>query len=272
MTDIISHVCAEEALILPACAMELIFECLDPCDLARMAQTSTVWKRIVYRKSVWQKKNYKFRKDSGLLQEKVPTYARHIGTPTRFCYLNWLCRKCMKYSAHDPLPLPLQQISDPEKFMEATYTYWKRHGSPCFVKTHHELQDLLLIPLPVSLSRVDKQRILCRLLESDSGSTNAYCHYLNYQRDRLGVSIGMPSREGITDSTDPLNRFREATHKILCARRTAINEEMRRQMERHHASLTALARHGFSEFETNDTWFARKGLAVWCAATFVYKK
>lgn len=274
MTDRISHVpTVHRSLVLPAPAMERIFDFLNSCDLALMAQTCAVWKRIVYRKSVWQKKNFNYHDPHMILHDRIPTHARHIGITTRFCYLHWLQEKTMLFSIHDSLPIYLQHITDPEKFMKATYKYWQRHGCPCYVKEHHELQDLLIVPFPASFSKAEKQRVLYRLIDSSfSTSMNAYAHYLACEGGRMDYTHTIPTMETVRNGLDPLQKFRAEAHKIICARLEAINVAIHTYAGRYHACMTALTRRGFSEFENNDTWYNRDRDAVWSTAGFLYKK
>jgi len=74
------------------------------------------------------------------------------------------------------------------------------------------------------------------------------------------------------DASDPLHRYMLEVNVATSARIAAVNAAILAQAARHRACITALARHGHSEFETNDAWFARERESVWGTAGFSYKK
>lgn len=239
-----------------------------------MAQTCRTWQRIVYRKSVWAEKNVQYRRHSMLILDKVPARARHIGTPTQFCFLHWLKEK--SYIAHgrsDPFPVHILHISDPKMFLKAAHGYWKRNGCPCVVHEHHKLQDLMRMPFPASFSKTDKQRVLCRLLETPScGVRNVYNKYLECQTSMLGSTLGIAPIGIIPDTSDPLHRYIMEVHTTLQTRMEAINAATLTKTAVYQSCISALARRGHSEFTINDTWYARERDAAWSIAGFVYKK
>jgi hypothetical protein len=268
------HQTMASEIILPTPAMESIHSFLDARDLATMAQTCKTWQRIVYRKSVWTEKNISYRSAPILTFGSVPPHARHLGTPTETCFLNWL--KNSKYiMTEDLLPVYIEHNADPAKFMKATRAYWMRHGCPCEIPEHHRLQDMLRIPFPRDFSKADRQRVLHRLIiPSESTSYNVYSHYLELLNRKLsrGGTLRVPSMGIIPDASDPLHRLWVASDAMLRARYDAINAAVAERCAKNSASFTALARHGRTEFEANDVWFVRERDAVWSTAGFSYKK
>jgi hypothetical protein len=257
---------------LPAPAMESILSFLDAQGLATMAQTCRTWQRIVYRKSVWTVNNISYRSAPTLLHATAPPHARHIGTPSEICFLYWLQCKAKIYTG-DPVPVYIEHIAEPAKYIKAARAYWIRHGCQCKIAEHHRLQDLFRTPFPREFSKADKQRVLHRLImPSESTTYNVYCHYLELLNRHLSGSLHTPPMGIIPDSSDPLHRLWMATDCMLRARYDTINAVAAERCAKNNASFTALVRHGHAEFEANDVWFTRERDSAWSAAGFSYKK
>lgn len=257
-----------EPLVLPPAAMEAVFNFLDPSDLAHMAMTCSVWRKIVYRKSVWERHCLVYNDAPHVLHTNVPAGARHNGSPSKACFLSWFVSQM-----HEKLPLSILRAESPEVYIRSAWKYWKRNRCPCVIRNHHNVYDLLKIPFPSSLSKTDQRRILCRLLILPTSPTrNAYSFYVDRQRYTV-PSISIPSLvEEDKDSSDPCHRYLYAANLVNRARLEKLN----RLIQIFHACCTAssykLQCRGSHEFDNNDTWYKHDQTAAWEAASFSYKK
>jgi hypothetical protein len=252
--------------------MEKVLSYMDCSDYARMAQTCNTWRRIVYRKSVWKPFNVNYRVFPDLLLEMPPQGARHIGSPTHACFLNWLVKTTNFRS--ETIPISYERIGDPKKFIESMRRHWHRSGYPCLIKDHFNIYDLLRLPFPSSMSSSDKKRILYRIVSASySTFRNAYAHYIELQRNYLHSVLIVPHIVSDDEhSSDPLHRYRFAALSQQRSRMEKINTVLRSTFDMYDGCMIALMHHGFSEFDVNDTWYKANREAVWSIAGFSYKK
>lgn len=265
---------SEILLSLPAPAMERILSFFDSADYAVMAQTCNSWRRIVYRKSLWDRWNTVYRPNISLLHTSVPKGARHVGAPSKICFLAWL-QEQTKFGTEpsDGLSVVVRHIGDHSVFLKAAYGQWKRARCPCTVLNHHKIYDLLRLPMPASFTKTDQRRILCRLIKlSECARSNAYSHYLYMQHQHLIRTIVMPPLDLPEEPSDPFNVYCRQTQAAVRARNTAINALVQKIIEKYTASSSALARRGKAEFENNDRWYETEHGRIWDTAGFTYKK
>jgi hypothetical protein len=250
---------------LPSAVMTRVFSFLDPRDLAQMSQTCTTWKRIVYRKSVWDNFNVTYRDLPDLIYKVPPRGARHIGSPSHTCFLNWLC--------NDPLTINIMRTYDEKDFITKAHRYWHRCGSPCLIKDHHNIHDLLILSLSESFSKTDVKRILYRIISiSSKKNLNAYAHYIELQQNKLPHTLHLPHVTSDDEhSSDPLHRCRFAALSTKRSRIIEINTQLRSAYNKFDECKNAVMYHGLSEFASNDIWYSSNYEAVWNIAGFSYK-
>jgi hypothetical protein len=250
---------------LPSAVMTNMFSFLDPCDLAHMSQTCKTWKRIVYRKSVWENFNVTYRDFPDLIYKVPPRGARHIGSLSHTCFLNWLC--------NDPLTVNIMHMYNQKEFIAKARRYWHRCGSPCLIKDHHNIHDLLMVSLSESFSKTDAKRILCRIISiSSKKNLNAYAHYIELQQQHLRHMLHLPHVTSDDEhSSDPLHRLRFATLSMQRLRMMEINTQLSSAYNKLDECKNAIMYHGISEFASNDIWYSSNYEAVWNIAGFSYK-
>lgn len=261
----------DNELILPALPMERILTFFDAADCAKMAQTCVTWKRIIYRRSLWEPWCLTYKVYPDLLINVPPRGARHIGAPSKACYYNWLV-KIFNFRM-DMFPLSVERKQDPNMFLESMYVYWIRLGSPCLIREHVRIQDLLRIPFPESLSKTEQKRILCRLVSKNISLTrNIYSHYIELQRNNLNPMLVIPHINSEDEtSPDPFHRYRHAALSVQRARLEKMNTLVRAEFDKYDTAAIALMRHGISEFDLNDTWFRTQSTSVWSIACFTFR-
>lgn len=259
------------SLQLPSVAMDLILSFCDATDLARLAQVSKVWQRIVYRKSVWQHMSYEYMADHEILLSVPPRGARHIQAHSNACFIRWL--RNMRFGDHSfALPEYIHHTEDPKKFLERAHKFWIEHGRPCFIQEHHHIADLLIAPLPKTLSKADRSRILFRLVKPKKAvSKNVYATYLLTEL----IEITWAYHELAPPAPPPAGSDPYAQHKFKTRMMLRERAEHLRSFEEavravYTRSTQLLTAHGIALFDTNDSWFAKNRDAAWSAAGFSY--
>jgi hypothetical protein len=255
-------------MFLPPLVMEKVLSYFDTADCARMAQTSETWRRIVYRKSMWEKSCISYKSFPDLVLEVPPRGARHIGMTSKLCFMHWLMK--VYHYRMDTLPLSLERRTDPSDFLAAFFRLWNRCGCPCIIKDHHQLTDLLRLPFPSSISKSEQKRILYRLISyNTSPIKNAYSHWVELQRNYLNPILVIPHVVSDDESSsDPLHRYRYAVLSVQRARLEKINWMLRITYDKYDACSNALMRRGNAEFETNDSWYRSNHEVLWGVAGF----
>jgi hypothetical protein len=255
-------------LFLPPPAMEIVLSYMDSSDCARMAQTCETWRRIIYRKSIWEKSCISYKSFPDLVLEVPPRGARHIGSVNQSCFLHWLMK--VYHYRMDMFPLSLERRADPSDFLSTLYRLWKRCDCPCLIKEHHIISDLLRTPFPSTISKSEQKRILYRFVSYNvSPIKNAYSHWVEIQRNYLNPILVIPHVVSDDESSsDPLHRYRFAALSIQRARLEKINGVVRGADDKYDASSNALLRRGNAEFENNDAWYRSNRATAWSVAGF----
>lgn len=251
---------------LPAPAMSRVFTFIDPIGLAKMAQVSKTWTRIVYRTSVWASYTRVFKPHNkyphDLLCARVPHNARHIGEPDSSCFHYWLL-----YTDRDMLPAYFKTIDDPSAYYRTLHTYWAREKKPCLRLIHHKMTDILRVPLPPTISESDLKYITFRIYESPSDTRNKYSAFL---ASRFATLETMPRRatspHGAT-GTDLLSRLCVDYEKTCGLRADFIDKMMRKYALVYERARRTLYTRSCAEFESNDDWYKRCS-TVWDDAAF----
>jgi hypothetical protein len=254
---------------LPGAAMRHISDFLDPIGKAKMAQTSRAWRTIAYRPSTWEKHLWVIAPhNSGpdVWLDSIPTNARHIGEPTKLCFVHWahqvLARKVS-------VPRQINYHTDAKLQLKALYTYWCENGRPCIHINHHLWTDVFRgrAWLP-DLSPADTQRIMQRLIRpyDPRSLTNAYAKWVKMQ---VKAILPFPHRE-IDLSTDVrsavLTSIMQKIHQKETALKTVLGERWTAMITALNAAGTALTRISSETFEHNERECMKD--AIWDAVAF----
>jgi hypothetical protein len=263
-------------MILPSVIMDGVFEYFDTVDLARIAQVNKAWRAIVYRKSVWATKYWSLKREPGVVVDKVPKDARHIGAPHSLCFATWLF-KTFEHRG-ERLPIHLLHTEDSNKFILEARKFWNARGRPCTILDHHEPTHLLTMKFPKSMTLSDKKRILARLIKPSIRGLHRDTHeYSRYIQHMLCASrgcvwdfaepINAPNPEE-KNAADPLLRYRYEAQAMLFDRFKAVETYKERVYATYTSSILALRTHGLSEFTGNDTAFQKTPDDAWADAAF----
>lgn len=261
-----------DELFLPSLVMEKVLSYMDTTDYAHMAQTCNTWRRIIYRKSLWEKECFTYKSFPDLVLDVPPCGARHIGAVRRACFLHWLEK--VYHFRMDMFPLSLERRTDANDFLTAIYRYWKHHDRPCLIKEHHNIHDLLRVPFPKTFTKTEQKRILYRFVSQNVSATkNAYSHYIELQRNHLNPILVIPHVVSDDESSsDPLHRYRFTVLSVQRERREKINTYVRRAFDMYDYCANSLLRRGVAEFETNDAWYHSTHDTLWGTAGFTYRR
>jgi hypothetical protein len=263
-------------MILPSAVMDGVFEYFDAADLARLAQVNKAWRSIVYRKSVWANKYWTLKHEYGVVLEKIPRDARHVGKPNALCFITWLF-KTFEFNNELTLPIYLLHSTDSAKFIKNAHAYWSKCRCPCVIMDHHEPTDLLIMRFPKSMDLSDRKRILARIIKPSTRTLHRSAHeYSRYIQHMLYSSresicsttlIHTPNPDD-KDAADPLRRYRYDARRIQSDRFEAVVAYKERVYAAYTASITALRTHGICEFDINDAAFEKSRDLAWTHAAF----
>ena len=230
---------------------------LDPKGLAKVAQVSTEWKRLVYRPSVWRALRWRQRNHEHFYRsEHLPTYIRHIGEQTDLCFTSWLASKLRHdnemYMAH--MPRKLQLLTNVGDFMSGMKNYWMSRGKPCPHAHHHLWSDVLRTRAYLqSLPSNDITRLHCRLVEYPESETNQYRYWLTeHLQDLSRCDIHSITPLEQPASEDILKILARKAEETTLERRQAYWKIREKNKQKYHDSIRALARVSRHEFETNE--------------------
>jgi hypothetical protein len=246
------------SLSLPAPAMVRIFEYMDPLMLARMAQVSKTWMRIVYRTSVWDPYCITFKERTKLprhiLQSRVPPDARHIGEPDSSCFHHWLIHtELAEFNKR------FAGIDDPRTYYIALREYWNQRKKPCLQLIHHKMSDVLKISLPSKLA--DIKYIAFRIYKNVvNDKRNAYYTYISLRFCVL-ETLRRYTPHTIEDRGDLLTSLYESMEKTSNERADYIDAFMKNYYMSYKLAGRAVSARSVAEFSANEEWFRRN--AVW---------
>lgn len=255
-------------LCLPNPVMEIVLSYMDTSTYAQMAQICSTWMRIIYRKSLWDKECLTYKPFPDLMFDVPPKNARHIGATRKVCFIYWL-KKVYPFRS-DMFPLGLERRIDANDFLVGIYRYWKRLNSPCLIKEHHKISDLLRIPLPNTISKTEQKRILYRVINQHVSSTkNSYACYIELQH--IYVTPFLVSPRVVNDDTissDPLHRYRSEVASVQQTRMAKLNTFIRNIFDTYSLCSNIIMRRGMAEFERNDIWYNSNRETIWALAGF----
>jgi hypothetical protein len=253
---------------LPPEISQRVLEYLSPCDLARMAQVSKPWKRVIYSNSCWKLHKYWDYADdlrtrvsdafySGL---DIPYGTRHIGEPTNVCFHDWLSLIMNKHDIGVHIPRHICECDDPVQKVKLYKKLWYHLKCPCIHTTHHKWYDVFKERGElIKLSPPDQQRVFyryCRLVtdKPETITTNPYVYWLtNHTKHSLHYNYSayqtLPSAPSSDHPADILayKRLVRSVKQIQY-----IATERKKVMDTFLACAKALSIHGKSEFTTKD--------------------
>ena len=191
--------------------MFLLVKYFDAQTWAKLAQVCTTWKKIAYRPSVWQ--NLEWRPKEAhrhlfLAKHEIPCNARHVGEPTKLCFLGW-AQTIHISRIHNNLPRQILTEADPVKKMAALHRIWQK-TKPCIHTGHHIWTDVFKGRAFLhDLTQAEVERLYYRLVEQHTSGTNAYHVYIDNR-----VAEAIQPLQGIEDpppiqSEDMLCMFEE---------------------------------------------------------------
>jgi len=147
----------------PADLVPLFLSFLDPPSLARVAQTSHAWNKLVYRDVIWApfvwrpklryERMFRIQKDS-----------KHIGEPHALCFLSWVLTE--QTSACCILP-SIAEEADADRYVRKAYKIWRAHKKPCPHICHYEWSSVFVgsIPTRTAAERLELQTQVCESAE-----------------------------------------------------------------------------------------------------------
>jgi hypothetical protein len=245
---------------LPNVILLNIVDFLDPKALAKTAQVSKEWRRLVYRPSVWLNLRWRERNyDYFYRSEYLPAHIRHIGEPTDLCFTAWLASKLRhtdeRFMANMPREIIL--LKNVNEFMRAMRKYWNSENKPCVHTHHHKWSDVLKCRTHLnSLTENDVTRIHYRLVNHpESDIMNQYRFWLTEHLGDLGrCNIHSISEMGTRESTDILHILTAKVDHTNQSRRGAYWKLRERAKQKYHDSIKALGNIGMVEFEENERY------------------
>ena len=256
-------------ITLPGAAMRQIADFLDPVGKAKMAQTSRAWRTIAYRPIAWEKHLWVTAPHSSgpdVWLDSIPTNARHIGEPTKLCFVHWahqvLARKVS-------VPRQINYHTDAKQQLKALYAHWSENGRPCIHTNHHQWTDVFRgrAWLP-DLGEADVQRIVQRLLRpyDPRATSNSYAKWITMQ---VKAILPFPHREmdlSVDVRSVALTSIMQKIHQKEAALTTVLSERWTTMIVALNAASTALARVSKTSFEHNERECKKD--EIWDAAAF----
>jgi hypothetical protein len=259
------------SILLPPNVMDHIFTFLDHASLGKMAQVSNSWKRLVYRKSVWERECWDLSQQAKLtiFLNVLASGARHYGEPTSLCFLYWLM--CSISSIESPLPICILRIKDHVRFVTESKKYWIEQKKPCKISNHFHVRDLLPFSYPSDFTQSDKIRLYHRLITSAisyRGCTNVYANFIQHRI--VNYSWTLPSAYIDSDvSDDPYKKYLNEVRYIRNERSAHINRVLSEPLiNTYNKSLRALNSCSAFEFQTNDALYKKDPVCAWEGAAF----
>lgn len=245
-----------------------VIQYLNADDLARLAQTNKAWKTYVYRSSVWNYRTWSMsptKTEHFFADGKIPSDARHTGTPTQQCFALWAQHM---HSCTESLPRAIVQEQDPERYMKLLRRYWDSYNRPCIIACHHRWYDVvkgrnLIADLPVA----EQERMRYRLIQYPRcpDTTNPYAAWLSARAAEMPVHWMVHTHLATIDPTaDPCKVLQLKWHNVMAKRNERIQAIVQALYDRYTSSATALSRRGKMLFELNDrTYKARYEELLW---------
>ena len=248
---------------IPSDVMPHIVSYLDMKDCAKMAMVSKTWNHCMYRNNVWG--NDRWNPQPGtigtvLLLQK---YAKHIGSPYKACFFNWLDSQRITLSE------PLSHY----------YRYWKQIGLPCLYLQHHRFEDTLIAKNTYKrLSAPDQLYIFHRFARYEIHEhTNRYSLLLQsllrefkyiQMHLTMGSSTAAAVATGAAPSDDLCTVFYTESSRILHTHQEELNTYLRQYIHRLKGCIQALESRGNAIWIQNEAAFARNPLSVWESVAF----
>jgi len=254
-------------ITLPATAMRHIADFLDPAGRAKMAQTSRAWRTIAYRPSAWEKHLWTpMAMGPDVWLDTIPSNARHIGEPTKLCFVYWAHQVLARKVA---LPRQINYHTDAKQQLIALYNYWSTNGRPCIHKNHHQWADVFRgrAWLP-DLSEADTHRLIQRVMRvyDTKSPANPYAKWIAMQ---VKTPLSFPHREidlSVDVRSSVLKSIMEKIHQKETALEAVLTERWTAMITALNAAGTALARVSMTAFEHNERDCKKDD--VWDAAAF----
>jgi hypothetical protein len=260
--------------VLPTSAMVRVFDFLDPVGLAVMARVSRSWRDLVYRNEPWQRFEFNIRPevaDSDIFVKSgsIPCDAHHIGTPSALCFQAWAQQPHI-----DRLPSAIVQTTDPRKYVQRLYTYWRMSGRPCIHVSHHHAAYVIRCASSwTALSPRDKQRFMYRVSGVFSTKeSSAYEGWLLAQRSHLTAETGhaAPKPADLTpqQKTDPFLVLKHGAALMTYERSELLKTRLNGLVTSLDSSRIMLMRRGKHVFEENERRYKTHLEEMWSAAAF----
>ena len=243
--------------------MGFVLEYMDNQSLARISQTSTAWRSVVYRTSVWQTWKPKARTAEYFYTNlSIPKDSHHNGEPTRLCFFSW-ATYILRHNILYDIPRGILAINNPVKFVDALYEFWSTQGQPCIHTNHHKWSHVFKNRSQIrALEMSEIERIGYRTTEfPTSHDTNPYRFWLmSYINSILPIHIGaIPSP---TDTTDILAVIYYNTKKVEYERFVEIGKRQEEHIEKFTHSIRMLAPLPTVEFTRNQRAFQKNRDAI----------
>ena len=258
---------------LPAPIMDAIVQYLNPSELARMAQVSKGWQKIVYRPSLWRRNMWRpaLRAPSGIFLKSVPADARHLGRPGPACFYMWLSSD----AATECLPRSVREISDVRAYTRAAADWWNANKRPCCVIHHHHLSDVLASPFPASASREDIKRLILRIaqLSGVGRENNTYAQWLgslhaDVEQTQIDYAMTLRGPPDSAPTTDPVELWLRASTATAKNKKLHAMKYISNTVEKLKNAVTALRGWSPTMFEANEKWYKDNFDALWGVCAF----
>ena len=241
--------------------MFTLIQFFDAQCMAKMAQVSKTWKKIVYRSSVWTNFSWKPKEKYRayfVTESEIPRTARHIGEPNAFCFQAWLQFKVETNIMND-ISHQLSNTHDPIAYMKKQ---WSKLKKPCVCIYHHIWTDVLRGSIFLNtLSQADRQRFYNRIIMQPTYTTNSYRMWLEEHIDKL-VSMEfqyneIPPQINTTNENDVMYVFQLFLQTKKQNLRRCIQEQITTLRHIYKNSHRALLKYGIHEFNSNENQYKR---------------
>jgi len=255
-------------LTLPTDVMIRILKCMDAPTKAKIAQTSSSWRAVIYRNSEWAFWVPRIEPVHRAAPTEVycgkfgiPKGSHHCGEPTKLCFMYWASQKLKYHIMHD-IPREILAIDNPKKCIDTLYKYWKHIKKPCLQVSHHKWSHVCTLSRFVPQTKESLEYLIHRTTEQHHSTTNPYRFWLmSYVNEFPPISYNVSKPENTADTMMNIyvRQFNDHNEKLR-----ELSQRQEAFIVGWHSSIANLARVGHIEFQTNELLYKR-GLPDACA-------
>ena len=260
-------------LFLPADLIPTLMSFMDADMLARMAQTCTTWKLLVYRTSVWKDLTWRPRLPQFFAQHIVCSAndIRHVGEPNKICFLAWITQLLHHPEQYPVLHPGVEHAKKPEDFVTLAQKYWRMLKKPCTITHHHKWSDVCTFRTQLhAVSPGERYKVKVLLVnQMDVSGDNGYAKWIDHRLQDLAAisTVGAPIEFTRSAILAPLLSAYGTQRNDRLAELELIKEDLVVHCEK---SRKALRHYSPRTFQLMDTIVKTDCLPYYDAAAFAY--